>query len=70
MCTVIACFYARPEKRQELEKILQEFVVQTRQEPGCIDYHLHQSDDDPNVFVFYENWRSLTIGISTTEDPS
>jgi quinol monooxygenase YgiN len=58
MCTVIACFYARPEKRQELEKILQEFVVQTRQEPGCIDYHLHQSDADPNVFVFYENWRS------------
>lgn len=58
MCAVIAYFYAKPEKLHELEKILQEFVVRTRQEPGCIDYHLHQADDDPNVFVFYENWRT------------
>lgn len=58
MCTVIAYFYAKTEKLHELEKILQDFVAQTRQEPGCIDYHLHQDDDDPNVFVFYENWRS------------
>ena len=58
MCTVIAYFHAKPEKHQELEKILQDFVVRTRQEPGCIDYHLHQGDEDPNVFVFYENWRS------------
>lgn len=58
MCTVIAYFYARPEKQQDLEKILQDFVVQTRQEPGCVNYDLHQGDDDPNVFVFYENWRS------------
>jgi quinol monooxygenase YgiN len=52
MCTVIAYFHAKPEKRQELEEILQAFVVQSRQEPGRIDYHLHQSDGDPNVFVF------------------
>jgi quinol monooxygenase YgiN len=58
MCTVIAYFHAKPEKQQELEKILQDFVVRTWQEPGCIDYHLHQGDEDPNVFVFYENWRS------------
>jgi quinol monooxygenase YgiN len=58
MCTVIAYFYARPERRQELEEILQGFVQQTRQEPGFLEYHLHESDDDPNVFVFYENWAS------------
>jgi quinol monooxygenase YgiN len=58
MCTVIAYFYAKPEKARELEKILQNFVVQTRQEAGCVNYDLHQADDDPNVFVFYENWRS------------
>jgi quinol monooxygenase YgiN len=58
MCTVIAHFYAKPEKARELEKILLNFVVQTRQEPGCVNYDLHQADDDPNVFMFYENWRS------------
>ena len=56
MCTVIAYFYAKPEKVEEVEKILQNFVAQTRQEPGCVNYDLHRADD-PNVFVFYENWR-------------
>ena len=23
-----------------------------------MDYHLHVSNDDPNLFVFYENWRT------------
>jgi quinol monooxygenase YgiN len=23
-----------------------------------VDYHLHVSDTDPNLFMFYENWRS------------
>ena len=58
MCTVIACFYAKPEKAAELEKILLNFVAQTRQEPGCVNYDLHKFNDDPNVFVFYENWRT------------
>ena len=69
MCAVIAYFYAKPEKLHELEKILQEFVVRTRQEPGCIDYHLHQADDDPNVFVFYETGERAAIGISITKNP-
>jgi quinol monooxygenase YgiN len=51
MCTVIACFYAKPEKARELEKTLQNFVVQTRRESGCVNYDLHQSNDDPNVFA-------------------
>lgn len=58
MLTVIAYFYAKPEKRRELEEILNGFVAPTREELGCVDYHFHQGDDDPNVFVFYENWRS------------
>jgi quinol monooxygenase YgiN len=58
MCTVTARFYGKPEKVRELEEILQNFVRQTRQEAGCINYDLHRSNDDPNVFVFYENWRT------------
>jgi quinol monooxygenase YgiN len=57
-CTVVAYFFAKPERRTELEEILRGFVEKTRQEPGCINYDLHQSDDDPNVFLFYENWQS------------
>lgn len=31
-------------------------VEPTRAEPGCIDYDLYQSLDDPTVMFFYENW--------------
>jgi quinol monooxygenase YgiN len=31
-------------------------VEPTRAEPGCIDYDLYQSLDDPSVMFFYENW--------------
>jgi len=56
--TLIAFLYAKPDKRDELFKILQSFVKPTRDEPGCVDYHLHVSNDDPNLFIFYENWRT------------
>lgn len=55
-CTLTATLHARPEKRDELLELLQSFVEPSRSEPGCIDYHLHVSSDDPNVLVFYENW--------------
>jgi len=57
-CTLTATLHARPEKRDELVKLLASFVDRSRAEPGCIDYHFHVSADDPNVFYFYENWTS------------
>jgi quinol monooxygenase YgiN len=57
-CTVIGILRAKPEKRDELRAILEGFVAPTRREEGCVDYHLHVSDTDPTLFMFYENWRS------------
>lgn len=56
--TLIAFLHAKPEKRDELLEILLGFIKRTRGEAGCVDYHLHVSDSDPNQFVFYENWRT------------
>ncbi|SAK95541.1 antibiotic biosynthesis monooxygenase [Caballeronia catudaia] len=58
MLTLIAYLHAKPEKREALEQILRSLVEPTRLEPDCIDYHFHRSVDDPNLFMFYENWRS------------
>ncbi|MBV8614485.1 MAG: antibiotic biosynthesis monooxygenase [Acetobacteraceae bacterium] len=55
--TVIGVLRAKPEKREELQEILRRFVAPTRDEEGCVEYHLHVSNDDPNLFMFYENWR-------------
>lgn len=54
--TVIAEMTAKPGKEEELKRHLLVLVEQTRQEQGCVQYHLHVSDDDPRKFVFVENW--------------
>jgi quinol monooxygenase YgiN len=57
-CTLIAYLKGKPEKRDELLAVLRGFVEPTRAEAGSVEYHLHVSDTDPNLFVFYENWRT------------
>ena len=57
-CTLIAFLKGKPEKREELLSVLRGFVNPTRAEAGCVEYHLHISDNDPNLFFFYENWRT------------
>ena len=57
-CTIIGTVVAKPEKRAELLKILSSFVTPTRTEPGCINYDFHCDAEDPNSFVFYENFVS------------
>jgi quinol monooxygenase YgiN len=57
-CTIIGMVVAKDETRDELRAILQEQVAPTRAEPGCISYDFHVDAEDPNRFMFYENWRS------------
>jgi quinol monooxygenase YgiN len=54
--TVIAHLVAKPDKVDETRKFLLDLVTPTRTEPGLIEYHLHQDDDNPAEFTFYENW--------------
>ena len=56
--TIIGTVVAKPETREELQKILSGFVEPTRAEEGCINYDFHVDPADPCVFMFYENWRS------------
>ena len=30
-----------------------------RAEAACINYDFHRSDENPDLFMFYENWTSL-----------
>ncbi len=57
-CIIIGIVRSRPETREELRKILESFVEPTRREEGCISYHMHVSEVDPDYFMFYETWRS------------
>lgn len=54
--SLVAFLYAQSGKEAELAKRLLALVEHSRAEAGCINYDVHQSDDDPTVFVMYENW--------------
>ena len=56
--TVVASLQALPGKELELRGILMGFLAPTRQEVGCLNYDLHQSNEDPTKFLFHENWES------------
>lgn len=56
--TVVARIRAKPGKEEEVKQALLGLVGPTRSEAGCINYDLHQSHDDPALFLFYENWTS------------
>jgi len=56
--TVIAHIRANAGQESRVRQILQGLLAPTRAEVGCINYDLHQSQSDPAVFVFYENWES------------
>lgn len=53
--TMIARLRAAPGKGDALAALLTEQAgVVRRTEAGCLYYRLHRSNDDPDLFVFYE----------------
>lgn len=55
--TVVAKVVAKKEAISALRLELVKLVAPTRQEEGCIEYRLHQDNQDPCIFIFYENWQ-------------
>ena len=45
--TIIANYHAKPGKGDEVAAILARHVALTRAEPGCIQFLVNRSEDDP-----------------------
>lgn len=56
--TLIAKLTAKPDQADALGEGLAGLLDHTRAEEGSIDYHFHRDNDDPSVWILYENWRS------------
>ena len=57
--TVVAKLSAKPGKGDELAAVLREQVASVRKaEPDCLVYRLHRSKKQPDLFLFYEQYRS------------
>lgn len=55
---VVAQLRARPGKEKVVKEELLKLLAPTRAEKGCLQYDLHQSAEDPALFLFYEEWTS------------
>jgi len=55
---VVATLTAKPGMGDALAAGLQDAVVQTHTEDGCVLYALHRGLEDPDTLVFVERWTS------------
>jgi quinol monooxygenase YgiN len=55
---IVARIVAAEGYENQVKTLLQELVEPTRQEAGCIRYHLYQSSVIPAEFIFLETWDS------------
>ncbi|WP_119968607.1 putative quinol monooxygenase [Shewanella japonica] len=59
--TIVANIIAKAEKVELVKAELVKLIDVTRAEEGCINYDLHQDNENPAHFLFYENWQSREL---------
>ncbi|MHC5110471.1 MAG: putative quinol monooxygenase [Planctomycetota bacterium] len=59
--TVVAHVTAQADKVELVQAELEKLIDVTRAEAGCLQYDLHQDNENPAHFMFYENWESREL---------
>ena len=59
--TIVANIHANADKSDHVKSELMKLIPITRSEEGCINYDLHQDNENPAHFTFYENWESREL---------
>lgn len=59
--TIVANIKTKADKVELVKAELLKLINITRAEEGCINYDLHQDNENPTHFLFYENWESREL---------
>lgn len=59
--TIVANIIANHDKIDLVKAELVKLIDITRAEEGCINYDLHQDNENHAHFMFYENWASRAL---------
>lgn len=59
--TIVANIKTKAAKIDLVKAELLKLIDITRAEKGCINYDLHQDNENPTHFLFYENWESRQL---------
>jgi quinol monooxygenase YgiN len=57
--TVLAYAEVKAGLEEQFLAEIPALVAATRAEAACLNYDFHRAVDEPNKFMFYENWTSL-----------
>ena len=53
---VFVKLHAREGEEQAVEEALREVLEPSREEPGCLDFHMFRSMRDPRLFYIHSRW--------------
>lgn len=56
--TIAAQITAKQEHIEAVKAELKKLIAPTLLEEGCLGYDLHQDNNNPALFLFFENWAS------------
>lgn len=59
--TIVANIDAKAGKADLVKAALLKLIPITRAEAGCIQYDLHQDNENPLHFLLHENWESREL---------
>lgn len=59
--TIVANITANSGKAELVKNELTKLIKPTLAEAGCIQYDLHQDNDNPELFLFFENWETRDL---------
>jgi len=55
---IFARFHARAGGEQGVEEAIRDVAGPTREESGCLSYHVFRSTRDPRLFYIHSRWRN------------
>ncbi|MEL7499207.1 MAG: putative quinol monooxygenase [Planctomycetota bacterium] len=56
--TIVANITAKADQIDLVKAELEKLIAPTRVEDGCLQYDLHQDNENTAQFLFFENWES------------
>jgi len=59
--TIVARIEAKPDHIDAVKAGLKKLIQPTLAEAGCLQYDLHQDNENAAVFLFFENWESREL---------
>ena len=59
--TIIARIEAKKESLELVKSEIVKLIEPTLKEEGCMQYDLHQDNEEPAVFIFFENWETKAL---------